>query len=126
MPRRPQLLAADRLARGAREDRDITDQLDGDDRRLRDDLLRFVRDQHPGVTADARLTLVQKLPERIILIAFAKDRLPAFAGGGISSYCFSTAVPVSRTRITRFRISVMSSIAKRTPSRPRPESLTPP
>ncbi|HBP27988.1 MAG TPA: hypothetical protein DD666_01055 [Advenella kashmirensis] len=29
-------------------------------------------------------------------------------------------------RITRLRISVMSSIAKRTPSRPRPESLTPP
>ena len=29
-------------------------------------------------------------------------------------------------RITRLRISVMSSIAKRTPSRPRPESFTPP
>ena len=33
--------------------------------------------------------------------------------------------PYSR-RITRFRISLMSSIAKRMPSRPRPESLTPP
>ena len=29
-------------------------------------------------------------------------------------------------RITRFRISLISSIAKRMPSRPSPESLTPP
>lgn len=29
-------------------------------------------------------------------------------------------------RITKLRISVMSSMANRTPSRPRPESLTPP
>lgn len=32
----------------------------------------------------------------------------------------------SRRLMTRFRISLMSSIAKRTPSRPSPESLTPP
>ena len=34
--------------------------------------------------------------------------------------------PSPRRRMTRFRISVMSSIAKRMPSRPSPESFTPP
>ena len=39
--------------------------------------------------------------------------------GSGSPVCFF-AGPSSRRRMTRFRISVMSSIAKRTPSRPRP------
>ncbi|HEX8484398.1 Eco57I restriction-modification methylase domain-containing protein [Sphingomonas sp.] len=64
---------ADLLARSASEDRDITGQLYADFRSLRDDLLQFVRDQRAHVGAEARITLVQKLLDRIVFIAFAED-----------------------------------------------------
>ncbi|MFL6721842.1 MAG: Eco57I restriction-modification methylase domain-containing protein [Sphingomonas sp.] len=64
---------ADLLSRSASEDRDITDALYEDYRKLRDDLLQFVRDQHSSVPADRRIELVQKLLDRLIFIAFAED-----------------------------------------------------
>lgn len=64
---------ADLLTRSASEDRDITNALYADYRKLRDDLIQFVRDQRPRVAAEARIALVQKLLDRLIFIAFAED-----------------------------------------------------
>lgn len=64
---------ADLLIRSASEDRDITNALYADYKRLRDDLIQFVRDQRPQVNAEARIALVQKLLDRLIFIAFAED-----------------------------------------------------
>lgn len=65
--------AGELLRRSATADRDITNELYGDYRRLRDDILQFVRDQRPQIPAEVRLTLVQKLLDRLIFIAFAED-----------------------------------------------------
>ena len=76
------LLHADRLLRGATAEllsrsatanRDITNELYQDYKRLRGDLLQFVRDQRPAIGAEARIGLVQKLLDRLIFIAFAED-----------------------------------------------------
>lgn len=64
---------ADLLARSASEDRDITNALYADYKKLRDDLIQFVRDSHPHVAAEVRIALVQKLLDRLIFIAFAED-----------------------------------------------------
>lgn len=64
---------ADLLARSASQDRDITDALYRDYRRLRDDLLQFVEHSRPGIGGEQRITLVQKLLDRLIFIAFAED-----------------------------------------------------
>jgi hypothetical protein len=64
---------ADLLKRSASEDRDITDALYSDYRKLRDDLIQFVRDQRPQVGAEDRIALVQKLLDRLVFIAFAED-----------------------------------------------------
>lgn len=61
------------LARSASEDRDITNALYADYKRLRDDLIQFVRDQRPHIAPEARIALVQKLLDRLIFIAFAED-----------------------------------------------------
>jgi type I restriction-modification system DNA methylase subunit len=61
------------LARSMVEDRDITDSLYRDYKSLRDNLLQFVRDQRPQVDGESRITLVQKLLDRIIFTAFAED-----------------------------------------------------
>ena len=66
---------ADILARSAREDRDITNSLYLTYRQLRDDLLQFVRDQRAHIAAEPRITLVQKLLDRLIFIAFAEDTI---------------------------------------------------
>jgi len=64
---------ADLLARSATADRDITDALYATYRSLRDDLFQFVRDSRPAVGAENRITLVQKLLDRLIFVAFAED-----------------------------------------------------
>ena len=64
---------ADLLARSAREDQDITNALYADYKKLRDDLIQFVRDQRPHIVPEARIALVQKLLDRLIFIAFAED-----------------------------------------------------
>ena len=64
---------ADLLRRSASEDRDITNLLYADYRRLRDDLLQFVQDQHGHIPAETRITLVQKLLDRLVFVAFAED-----------------------------------------------------
>lgn len=64
---------AELLERSAREDREITDSLYADYRKLRDDLMQFVRDGRPEIAAEARIALVQKLLDRLIFVAFAED-----------------------------------------------------
>lgn len=66
---------ADLLARSAREDRDITDQLYRDYRDLRRALLHFVADQRPAIAAEARIALVQKILDRLVFIAYAEDTI---------------------------------------------------
>lgn len=66
---------AELLARSAREDRDITAALYKDYRTLRADLMQFVRDQRPAVTAEDRIALVQKLLDRLVFTAFAEDSI---------------------------------------------------
>ena len=64
-----------------------------------------------------------------IKIASGTNGGPTLANSDSIRLTFVTNSPqprLYRRRITRFLISVMSSIANRTPSRPRPESLTPP
>jgi hypothetical protein len=58
--------------------------------------------------------------------AVAATRSPGEAIPTPTIYEFTAYRSCGRRRITRFRISVMSSMAKRTPSRPRPLSFTPP
>lgn len=65
---------ANLLARSADADREITDALYRDYRRLRDDLLQFVRDQRSGIDALKRIELVQRLLDRLLFIAFAEDK----------------------------------------------------
>jgi hypothetical protein len=64
---------AELLQRSAKANRDITDELYRDYKRLRDDLIQFVRDQRSHIAAEARIALVQKLLDRLIFIAFAED-----------------------------------------------------
>jgi type I restriction-modification system DNA methylase subunit len=64
---------AELLARSAGEDRDITTQLYRDYRDLRLTLIQFVADQHPEIPPEPRITLVQKLLDRLIFIAYAED-----------------------------------------------------
>jgi type I restriction-modification system DNA methylase subunit len=61
------------LVRSGVEDRDITDKLYQDYKNLRDNLLQFVRDHRGHIAGEMRITLVQKLLDRIIFTAFAED-----------------------------------------------------
>ena len=63
------------LQRSAGADREITDELYRDYKRLRDDLLQFVKDQRTGIGAEARIALVQKLLDRLIFVAFAEKTI---------------------------------------------------
>jgi hypothetical protein len=60
------------LVRSATKNREITDELYRDYRKLRDDLVQFVTDQRPGIGAESRIALVQKLLDRLIFVAFAE------------------------------------------------------
>lgn len=64
---------ADLLTRSAAHDQAVTNKLYADYRSLRDDLLDFIRDQRPTISAEPRITLVQKLLDRLLFIAFAED-----------------------------------------------------
>lgn len=70
---------ANLLSRSAMADRDVTNQLYQDYKRLRDDLLTFVGDQRPTVDVEDRIRIVQTLLDRLLFIAFAEDKflLPA-------------------------------------------------
>lgn len=61
------------LKRSLREDKDITDELYRDYKTLRDNLIQFIRDQHPEIAAEDVIALAQKILDRVIFIAFAED-----------------------------------------------------
>lgn len=63
----------DLLRRSEAQDKDITTQLYRDYRELRHALLQFVADQHGHIPPETRITLVQKLLDRLIFIAYAED-----------------------------------------------------
>lgn len=63
----------DLLQRSAEADRDITDALYRDYRRLRDDLLTFAEERHPQIAVLERIEIVQRLLDRLLFIAFAED-----------------------------------------------------
>jgi hypothetical protein len=77
------LLAPDRLltgttakllARSAEVDREVTNQLYRDYKELRANLMTFVAAQHPAISVEARIRLVQTLLDRLLFIAFAEDK----------------------------------------------------
>lgn len=70
---------ADLLEQSALADRNVTNQLYIDYKALRANLMGFVADQHPTISAEARIRLVQTVLDRVLFIAFAEDKnlLPA-------------------------------------------------
>jgi len=77
------LLSADRLLtdetkqlldRSAQADRDVTNQLYRDYKNVRGELTAFVADQHPKISTEDRIRLVQTVLDRLLFIAFAEDR----------------------------------------------------
>ncbi|HEX8482971.1 MAG TPA: N-6 DNA methylase [Allosphingosinicella sp.] len=65
---------AELLARSAEVDREVTNQLYRDYKELRTNLMTFVAAQHPSVSVEARIRLVQTLLDRLLFIAFAEDK----------------------------------------------------
>ncbi|HET7576354.1 MAG TPA: N-6 DNA methylase [Sphingomicrobium sp.] len=65
---------ANLLSRSALADKDVTNQLYQDYKRLREELLAFVAAQHPGIDIENRIRLVQTLLDRLLFIAFAEDK----------------------------------------------------
>ena len=61
------------LERSLVEDKDITNALYREYRGLRDDLLQFIRDQHPEVPPEEAIRQAQTIMDRVIFIAFAED-----------------------------------------------------
>jgi type I restriction-modification system DNA methylase subunit len=66
---------ANLLSRSALADKDVTNQLYQDYKRLREELLAFVAAQHPGIDIENRIRVVQTLLDRLLFIAFAEDKL---------------------------------------------------
>jgi hypothetical protein len=67
------------LDRSERADREVTNQLYSDYKDLRGNLMSFVAGQHPTITVENRIRIVQTLLDRLLFIAFAEDKglLPA-------------------------------------------------
>lgn len=77
------ILGADRLLTGATRsllersasaDDDITGKLYSDYKQLRINLMAFVAAQHPDVSIEDRIRVVQTLLDRVLFIAFAEDK----------------------------------------------------
>lgn len=62
------------LDRSERADRDVTNKLYTDYKDLRSNLMSFVAGQRPGISAEARIRVVQTLLDRVLFIAFAEDK----------------------------------------------------
>ena len=76
------LLGADHLLNGetrgllessTRDDKEVTDKLYEHYRAVRENLIQFIRGQHPEISAEFAISLAQKVLDRIIFIAFAED-----------------------------------------------------
>lgn len=65
---------SDLLRRSASADKDVTDKLYADYKSLRQNLMGFVAAQHPAVSIEHRIRLVQTLLDRVLFIAFAEDK----------------------------------------------------
>jgi type I restriction-modification system DNA methylase subunit len=77
------LLGADHLLTGATKalldrsenaDREVTNDLYRDYKALRANLMSFVMDQHPAISIEARIRIVQTVLDRLLFIAFAEDK----------------------------------------------------
>ena len=65
---------ADLLARSAKADREVTNQLYSDYKGLRGNLTGFIAAQHPEIGVEVRIRAVQTLLDRLLFIAFAEDK----------------------------------------------------
>lgn len=65
---------ADLLARSAKADQEVTNQLYRDYKALREQLTGFISAQRPEIGAEARIRVVQTLLDRLLFITFAEDK----------------------------------------------------